>query len=379
MPSPTGRAVIALGNAAWVGAAYTQIVELRLIAIMCALTVLLAIPWLLIPMRVRAALMLRPLRAVAGERVEISLTATNKGRLSLWQPLVRMPVGDRDTWLRMPTLPPGEQGSHELAVDDLERGVLDVGPATAVRSDPLGLLRRTVRWCEPAELYVRPKMAMLSTLGSGQVQDLEGVPSDRMSMSDLAFHALREYVPGDDLRHVHWRSSARAGELLVRQYHDTRRNHATVVLDPRPTSYRTDDEYELAVSIAASLILCAAREEYDVSLVSGTEAVVGLPGGAALDGTCRVQRQPGADPLAPAINRAVTLVPETSLLFVVTGAGAEDLEDVPAGLVAVPAETRCIVLRAALREASSMVRQRGHDLGTVGSLPELSGLLVASS
>ena len=40
--------------------------------------------------------------------------------------------------------------------------------------------------------------------------DLEGVPSDQLSMSDLAFHALREYVPGDDLRHVHWRSSAKA-------------------------------------------------------------------------------------------------------------------------------------------------------------------------
>ena len=56
-------------------------------------------------------------------------------------------------------------------------------------------------------------------------------------MSDLAFHALREYVPGDDLRHVHWRSSARAGELLVRQYHDTRRNHATVVVDADPAAY----------------------------------------------------------------------------------------------------------------------------------------------
>lgn len=379
VPTPTGRAVIGLGIAAWAGAAYTDIVELRLIAVMCALTVLLAIPWLLVPMRVRATLDLRPPRSVAGERVDIALTATNEGRLSLWQPLVRLPVGERDSWLRMPTLPPGEQRSHELGVDDLERGVLDVGPATAVRSDPLGLLRRAVGWCDPVELYVRPRMVLLQTLGSGQVRDLEGVPSDRMSMSDLAFHALREYVPGDDLRHVHWRSSARAGELLVRQYHDTRRNHATVLLDPRPGSYLTDEEYELAVSIAASLIMCAAREDYDVSLVSGTVQVSGLPGGAVLDGTCRVQREAGADSLAPAINRAVILVPDTSLLFVVSGAGADDLEDVPAGLVSVPAETRCVVLRAALKESSSMIRQHGHDVVTAGSLAELSGLLVAAS
>ena len=137
-------------------------------------------------------------------------------------------------------------------------------------------------------------MAVVSTLGSGQVRDLEGMPSDRVSMSDLAFHALREYVPGDDLRHVHWRSSARAGELLVRQYHDTRRNHATVVLDADPAAYRSDEEYELGVSVAASLIMCAAREEYDVSLVCGREQLTALPAGAVLDATCRVRaRAPG--------------------------------------------------------------------------------------
>lgn len=378
VPTATGRAVIVLALAAWAGSAYTDIVELRLVALMFALAVLLAVPWLLVPMRVRAGLALRPPRAVAGERVDITLSAVNEGRLSLWQPLVRLPVGDRDSWLRMPTLPPDERRSHDVVADDLERGVLDVGPATAVRSDPLGLLRRTVPWCDPIELYVRPRMALLSSLGSGQVRDLEGVPSDRVSMSDLAFHALREYVPGDDLRHVHWRSSARAGELLVRQYHDTRRNHATVVLDPLPGSYLSDEEYELGVSVAASLVMCAAREEYDVSLVSGHEQITSVPAGAVLDATCRVQREPSAEPLPGEIRQALILAPETSLLFVVTGAAA-DLDDLAAALVAVPAETRCVVLRAALGEAPSVLRQHGHDVITVGALAELPSVLAASS
>ena len=149
VPTATGRAVILLALSAWVGSAWTDIVELRLVALMCALAVLLAVPWLLVPMRVRASLALRPPRAMAGERVDITLSAVNEGRLSLWQPLVELPVGDRDVWLRMPTLPPDERRSHDTVVDDLERGVLEVGPASAVRSDPLGLLRRTVRWCCP--------------------------------------------------------------------------------------------------------------------------------------------------------------------------------------------------------------------------------------
>lgn len=378
VPTATGRAVILLALAAWGVSAWTDIVELRLVALMCGLAVLLAVPWLLIPMRVRAGLALRPPRAVAGERVDITLSARNEGRLSLWQPLVNLPVGDRDVWLRMPTLTPGEPGSHDAVVVDLERGVLDVGPAIAVRTDPLGLLRKTVRWCDAIELYVRPRMALLSSLGSGQVRDLEGVPSDRISMSDLAFHALREYVPGDDLRHVHWRSSARAGELLVRQYHDTRRNHATVVLDPAPDSYRSDDEYELGVSIAASLVMCAAREEYDVSLLSGAERVTSVPAGAVLDATCRVQREPAAEPLAGEIRQAIILAPDTSLLFVVTGAAAPDLDDLAAALVMVPAETRCVVLRATPGAAPSMLRQHGYDVITVPSLAELPGVMAAS-
>ena len=379
VPTATGRAVILLALAAWAGSAWTDIVELRLIALMCGLAVLVAVPWLLIPMRVRAALSLRPPRAMAGERVDITLSATNEGRLSLWQPLVNLPVGERDVWLRMPTLPPGEPGSYEAVADDLLRGVLDVGPAIAVRTDPLGLLRKTVRWCDPVELYVRPRMALLSTLGSGQVRDLEGVPSDRVSMSDLAFHALREYVPGDDLRHVHWRSSARAGELLVRQYHDTRRNHATVVLDPTPGAYRSDDEYELGVSIAASLVMCAAREEYDVSLLSGAEQITSVPAGVVLDATCRVQRDPAAGPLPDEIRQAITLAPDTSLLFVVTGAAAPDVDDLAAALVMVPAETRCVVLRAAPGAAPSVLRQHGYEVITVPSLAELPGVMAASS
>ena len=82
------------------------------------------------------------------------------------------------------------------------------------------------------ELLVAPRVTDLSVFAGGLTNDLDGATSQQLSMSDLAFHALREYVPGDDLRHVHWRSSAKAGELLVRQYHETRRGHVTVLVDP---------------------------------------------------------------------------------------------------------------------------------------------------
>ena len=88
--------------------------------------------------------------------------------------------------------------------------MIAVGPATTRRGDPLSIFSRDVTWTGVREVLVRPPMVPLETLGAGLLRDLEGVTTDAVSPSDLAFHALREYVPGDDLRHVHWRSSAKA-------------------------------------------------------------------------------------------------------------------------------------------------------------------------
>ncbi|WP_199907535.1 DUF58 domain-containing protein [Nocardioides terrigena] len=378
MVTSTGRGVLLLGVVAYAGSLVWGLVELRLVAVMCLGVLLAAVPWLLVPMRVEADLRLRPPRTTAGEAVEASLTATNHGALPLWQPLVRIPVGTRETWVRMPSLDRGSRERVEVVVDDLARGVLQVGPATAVRSDPLGLLHRPVRWGGARELFVRPAMVVVPTLGAGQVRDLEGTPSDRVSMSDLAFHALREYVPGDDLRHVHWRSSARAGELLVRQYHDTRRNHATVVVDADPAAYPSVEAFELAASVAASLLMCAAREEYDVSLACADVQLTALPAPAVLDGTCRIDPVPGAASLSEQVATAMVLAPETSVLLLVTGSGT-DAEAVTRATVALPADTRVVVLRAAPGETAGVLRQHSHDAVTVGLLGELPGLMAAAS
>ena len=106
-------------------------------------------------------------------------------------------------------------------------------------------------------------------------------------MSDLAFHALREYVLGDELRHVHWRSSAKANKLQIRQYHDTRRSHLTIVLDDNRDSDGDPDDFETAVSAAASVALAPTAT---VSTCRCSEASTRSPGAAStsvLDACCR--------------------------------------------------------------------------------------------
>ena len=144
------------------------------------------------------------------------------------------------------------------------RGVIPIGPATTVRGDPFGLLRRAVTWTElhravraTGDRAARVARRRLAARPRGQT-------TNDLSMSDLAFHALREYEPGDDRRYIHWRSSAKAGRFLVRQFLDTRRSHIAVVVDSdagRPTP--TASDFELAISAAASIASARSRRAGD--------------------------------------------------------------------------------------------------------------------
>ena len=175
-----------------------------------------------------------PVRVTVGEPASGRIEVTNESRRPLLPLLVELPVGISAARFTLPPLAPG--GAHEelFVVPTNRRGVIPVGPATTVQGDPLGLVRRTLRWTDVTELFVHPRTISLESVGAGLLRDLEGETTQDLSMSDLAFHALREYQPGDDRRYIHWRSSAKAGRLLVRQFLDTRRSHLSIVVDADP-------------------------------------------------------------------------------------------------------------------------------------------------
>src|SRR5690606_23017649 len=99
---------------------------------------------------------------------------------------------------------------------------------------------------------------------AGLIRDLEGTPSTALVDADLSFHAVREYVVGDSQRHVHWKSTAKTGRLMVRQYEESRHARIAIILDLAADSYETDDEFETTVSAAASLALQGIRDGREV-------------------------------------------------------------------------------------------------------------------
>ena len=122
----------------------------------------------------------------------------------------------------VPALRAGHEHRTIYSIPTDRRGKLAVGPAVVSRADPAGLLRRSVAHPNTT-VWVHPRWGLVRPLPVGFAKDLEGPTSDASPAGDVAFHAIRPYVIGDDPRHIHWMSSARTGEPMVRHYVDNRR------------------------------------------------------------------------------------------------------------------------------------------------------------
>ena len=214
-------------------------------------------------------------RVVAGEGARVVVTVTNPTNRRLAALNVDIPVGDGFLSRSVGRLKGKEKTELSIDIATDARGILSVGPVRIVRQDPLGLVSREVSHGSEATLYVHPVTIGLVSMSTGFVRDLEGNPTRDLTDSDLSFHALREYVPGDDRRNIHWRSTAKTGRFMVRQFEQTRRSHLLIALDTAPEDFADDQEFELAVGVAASLGVRALRDTRDLPVVRGTAPAVG--------------------------------------------------------------------------------------------------------
>jgi hypothetical protein len=237
-------------------------------------------------------------------------------------------------------------------------------------------MRREVAWTESTDLFVHPRTVPLSGIASGWIRDLEGLSTNDLSTSDVELHTLREYVPGDDQRHVHWRTSVRVGTLMVRQFIDTRRWHLALVLGTSRRDYASDDEFELAVSMVASLGARALRDRQSVSCVAGSHEVPAFNATVLLDGLSGVDSASGSQSVADIAISSRNYVRDASVVAIVTGSRAA----VPTLRLAAeqfPAGMRVVSIRAHAGAASSYRPAGITTVLDVNHLDDLERLLLA--
>ncbi|MEZ5091884.1 DUF58 domain-containing protein [Nocardioides sp.] len=371
VPSLLGYAVALVGLAALVAGLVGQWVELTLLGAGWLVVTVVAVGWTLARVRYAASIELESQRVVVGSRAWGAVVVRNEvGRASL-PTTVSLPVGSSSASFRVSGLGRGEEHREVFSVPARRRGVVTLGPVVAVHGDPLGLLRREQPWSEPVDLFIHPRTVPLDADTSGFLRDIEGVTTQDLSSSDVSFHALRDYVPGDDRRSVHWRTTARVGRLIVRQFEETRRSHLLVMLSLRPEEYADPEDLETAVSVAGSLALHALREEREVSVVTQRGRLSFGSGPGLLDRLAAVEALPGAHGVIDLVGQAVGAVPAASVAALVTGAAVQARE-LHAASRQLPLDVRAFAVRCDGTRALTRNRVGSLavlDVGTVEDLP----------
>ena len=246
-------------------------------------------------------------RVVRGQPATVGLSLEVRGPRhwsSVREGSARQPLRS----IRLPKKGTDGPSPVRMSVDTSRRGQWPIGPYTVVHGDPWGVVRREVASAEGGTLTVQPRTLPVHRSLTAAFEAGESDAASRRA-GDQHFHALRDYVLGDEPRSVHWRSSARAGKLVVRQQVSAASTGTTIVLDVDSSAYSSgsrfatgwDDElFESAVEVAASLVASQLGRTEQVHLVTTgraakvTSASVGAAN-ALLDVLAVVQAVPPAE------------------------------------------------------------------------------------
>ena len=259
---------------------------------------------------------LTPSRVRAGDETRVELAVTNHGRRATPVIELRDPVdgGPKRARLLMAPLPAGTTDRAHYRIPTDGRGVVRVGPLEVRRFDSLTLAAKGAVVAPESELVVFPVFEELLPLPHARGDDRRGGfrQATAVGASGDDFYALRPWVLGDDLRQVHWPSTARRDELMVRQHDIPWQGRATVVLDNR-ARFHDDDSLEQAVSAAAGILVSSGRGDTQVRLVTTDGADSGFGSGPAhlealLERLARVDAGAGDLPALPHTTGAMAVV-----------------------------------------------------------------------
>jgi uncharacterized protein (DUF58 family) len=156
-----------------------------------------------------------------------------------------------------PPLRPHTTTVLEAAFQPLRRGVVEFSHVELARPDVLGLLFTIRRHPCRQRCLILPRHHAMPGLRAARGGLGRPAPHDARASAPggTEYHALREFRPGDSLRHVHWRISAKRGVRIVKQYRDTSSNRLLVLLDP----YSAAQHFEALVEAAASVVVASSH------------------------------------------------------------------------------------------------------------------------
>ena len=294
-----------------------------------------------------------PLRICAGDVLSVDLNLTNtRKKLGSWAVVVEEQIqrevsNGRNNHRGQPTLhpsvlfpyaPAGQSRKGAYRGRLVERGRYHLGPLRASTRFPFGLFSRTITLGEPETLVVLPRLGRLTQGWAARRREaLAGTDRRRQQPgTEGDFYGVREWRSGDGQRLIHWRTSARAGKLVVRQFERPRSRDVAVVLDlwqPEPHRPEHAENVELAVSFAATVLANLCRKggsNISLAVTNGAPQCTGGPASSAtlqrlIEQLALIEAQ--ADTSLPALLAATLRQVNAGTEIVLVSTRAVDLTD----------------------------------------------------
>lgn len=277
MPSRSGWGLAVIGIALLASGRVLGSLELFLCGVI-ALAVLVGAVFYVLGRRLRLEVRrkIQPPKVHAGTASRVDLSLTNRGTRR--SPVLTVHDSVSSTHgARLNVAPLRAEANARAAyrLPTAKRGIVQVGPLNVEIADPLGLARTRLVAAGVSELLVFPTVYDVVPLPQSDSIDPYASAFQTLALgrSGEDFHALRRFDQGDDLRRVHWPSTARHDELMVRQDERPSLGRVTIAIDNRSGSMN-EDQLDLAVTIAGSIALAAQRQE---DLVRVTTSAGGAP------------------------------------------------------------------------------------------------------
>jgi len=310
--SNRGRTFIAVGIISLFTGLILGVLDLERLGV---LLVVLPIPAWLAVRQARSGLRVghavTPSRIVVGEQAQVRLVLGNPHSFGTGPLRITETVpGGRPLRFSVAGVRGRQRRTVAYPLPALRRGRYTVGPTTVMASDPFGLVTADTRSTDVGELIVRPATVRLATLTLPVAwRDGAATLSHSVGVGGSDDASVREYRHGDDLRKIHWRSTARSGAFMVRQEERPWHGESLVLLDHRALAYPTapaqpdSAALEWAITAAASIGCHLAERGRRVAVVTVAGEVAHDNPGAILDLLAGVTPAPRADvdPLAAAL------------------------------------------------------------------------------
>ena len=341
--SPVGWMVAVLAVATSAAFAMLGWHELLAMATAYALMLLAAVVMSLGNTSFSASIDVSNRHVTVGDTVQVRVAVDNPGNTPTASARGDLPIGDNHERFTIPMLAAGQSRQTDVEFTAMARAVLPVGPLSIRKGDPFGLVRHEKRLVDQIQVFIHPPTVMLNTLNAGIQRDLEGQPSGEIVDDDLDFYGLREYEPGDDVRNVHWLSSAKTGSLMIRQY-------------------------ELAVSIHASIGVQCLLQDRPLTAHAGDDHTTPRNATTFLDSCSAIE--PDLDDNPNLAQGTLDYAADASFYYFTVGR-LKDVDEIKHMALALPRSATCVVLQAAVSQQRAIRRFPNFTLATVGDLNDL--------